>query len=188
MAREVDKVAIELAKGLKPQQRLFAYEYAIDGNGGRAAISAGYAEKGASVTSNRLLKNTKIRALIDHLIGKQTQKLEITAEWLLAQLVLQYQGDMRKLYGPNGELLPPDQWPDEVAMTIEGVDTKELIEEGKTIGYTRKVKQSSKLKALELIGRHKGVQAFQENVEINAGADLIAAIKAGRKRIGRDDE
>lgn len=46
----------------------------------------------------------------------------------------------------------------------------------------RKVKISDRLKRIELIGKHIGVQAFKERVEVDATEDLAALLSRARER------
>jgi hypothetical protein len=52
--------------------------------------------------------------------------------------------DIRKLYRPDGTLLPPHEWPDEIGPAVAGVETFEEYQ-GKgenriLVGYTKKVR------------------------------------------------
>jgi phage terminase small subunit len=65
------------------KQQIFVREYSVDFNATRAAIAAGYSEKGASVAGVRLLANVKIHAKIDENLAKRSEKLDISAEYVL---------------------------------------------------------------------------------------------------------
>jgi hypothetical protein len=78
------------------------------------------------------------------------------------------------------QLLPVHDWPAIWRQgLVQGVETEELFasvgKERMQIGVTRKVKLSDRVKRLELIGKHIGVNAFQEAVNVK-GVDgwLIA--------------
>lgn len=66
--------------------------------------------------------------------------------------------DLRKLFDPNGGLLPVEKWPDDVAQFVSSIEVDELYEgTGKgrqQIGWTKKVKLWDKLKALEQLAKH----------------------------------
>jgi phage terminase small subunit len=72
--------------GLNAKQIKFAQLYAETGHGGQSVISAGYSRTGASVTSNRLLKNPKIRALVDATHAKSASRTELTISKVLEDL------------------------------------------------------------------------------------------------------
>ncbi len=72
--------------GVTPKQKLFVKEYLVDLNATRAAISAGYSENGGSVAGARLLRNAKVKEAISKSSQKRTEKLEITADYVLKNI------------------------------------------------------------------------------------------------------
>jgi hypothetical protein len=56
---------------------IFVREYLIDFNGTRAAIAAGYSERGAEVAASRLLRNPKAQKLIEKLTAERAKRLDI---------------------------------------------------------------------------------------------------------------
>lgn len=72
---------------LTPRQLAFVDAYSIDGNAARAARAAGYAEGSAKVVACRLTKNNRIAAEIAKRRAVNAEKLEITKEQVLAQIV-----------------------------------------------------------------------------------------------------
>ena len=52
------------------KQQRFADEYIISGNATKAAIEAGYSEKYAATNTDKLLKNTNIKAYIDERLAE----------------------------------------------------------------------------------------------------------------------
>lgn len=74
------------ASGLNPKQARFVGEYIKDGNGTQAAIRAGYSPNGADVTASRLLGNPRIYAAVNKGQAKVLDKLELSAEKVLADI------------------------------------------------------------------------------------------------------
>lgn len=73
--------------------------------------------------------------------------------------------DIREAYTEAGELKDVRSIPEPVARAIVGIETfEETDSEGNTIGYTKKVKFSDKLRALELLGKH--LQMFIDNTRV----------------------
>ena len=72
---------------MTPKQRAFAREYLIDHNGTQAAIRAGYSAHTANEQASALLAKPNIRALVDAGTKKKAQKLELTAERVLADII-----------------------------------------------------------------------------------------------------
>lgn len=71
---------------LTARQRRFVREYLIDGNATQAAIRAGYSKKTADQIGHQLLKKTSVSAAVAEGQRKVAEKLEITAEAILAEL------------------------------------------------------------------------------------------------------
>jgi hypothetical protein len=68
------------------RQEVFAREYVIDLNATRAAISAGYSESTAEAQASRLLRKSKVKALLAELTKARFERLDISAVWLLGEL------------------------------------------------------------------------------------------------------
>jgi phage terminase small subunit len=71
---------------LTAKQLKFTREYAVDGNGTRAAISAGYAPKSADSAASRMLTIDKVKNSVVRLQEKHREKTEVTIESLAAEL------------------------------------------------------------------------------------------------------
>lgn len=167
------------------RQELFAREYVIDLNGTRAAIAAGYSEKGADVRGSELLANRKVKAKIDALLSKRASKLEIKAEHVADEL--------RKLAFANMQdymRINDDGWP-ELDLSTLSRDQAAAIQEfsedatgGTGDGERRQVlrrrfKLGDKRGSLELLGRHLGM--FQDNVKVTGLEGLAERMAALRK-------
>lgn len=72
---------------LSPRQAKFVDEYLIDGNGTQAAVRAGYGAAGARVAAYRLLSNVAISSLIEARRQADADRLSITRENVLQQLL-----------------------------------------------------------------------------------------------------
>ena len=73
--------------GFTLRQLAFIDAYSVDGNAARAARAAGYAESSAKVVACRLTKDNRIAAEIAKRRAANAEKLEITKEQVLAQIV-----------------------------------------------------------------------------------------------------
>jgi len=76
----------EITLKRKTKEGIFAREYVKDLNGTRAAVTAGYPLRSAGSVASRLLKKRNVKALVAKLIEKQAEKLEISADKVLAEL------------------------------------------------------------------------------------------------------
>lgn len=74
-----------MGKGITAKHKRFCQEYIIDLNAGRAAIRAGYSKKTADQTASRLLRNVKIQAYLAELQKTVSEKLNLTAEWVISR-------------------------------------------------------------------------------------------------------
>lgn len=72
---------------LTAKQQRFVEEYLIDLNATQAAIRAGYSEKTAYSIGQENLKKPDIAAEIEKRQDKLGEEAEITAEWVLKELV-----------------------------------------------------------------------------------------------------
>lgn len=72
---------------LTARQLAFVEAYSADGNAARAARAAGYAGSSAKVIAHRLTKDNRIAAEIAKQRAANAEKLEITKEQVLAQIV-----------------------------------------------------------------------------------------------------
>jgi phage terminase small subunit len=72
---------------LTPKQRAFVQEYLIDLNATQAAKRAGYSEKTAGQIGKENLRKPPIIAAIKAAQDKRTEKVEVSAEWVLGSLV-----------------------------------------------------------------------------------------------------
>lgn len=73
--------------GLNPKQARFVAEYLIDSNATQAAIRAGYSKKTAAVIGAENLRKPNIAAAVKAGRAKITDKLEITAERLIRDVL-----------------------------------------------------------------------------------------------------
>lgn len=163
---------------LTPKQSRFVDEYLIDLNATQAAIRAGYSVKSAGDQAAQLLGKTHIQAAIDTARSNRSQETKIDAAWVLTRLAAEATADIADLYDDDGELLPVKRWPLIWRQgLVQGIEVEELFDgagkDRERIGTVRKVKLDNRIRRLELIGKHIGVNAFQEVVQ-HKGLDGLA--------------
>jgi phage terminase small subunit len=76
-------------KLITPKQEAFVREYLVDLNATKAAIRAGYSPKTAAQTGAENLTKPVIQARIEAAMEERAQKVEVTAEQVLARLWLE---------------------------------------------------------------------------------------------------
>lgn len=139
-------------KRLTVKQERFVEEYCKDFNATQAAIRAGYSERGARKTANKLRTKADIKKAIDERIEKRKEKLEITEKEIIAELAKIAFSDVAKIYEPNFELKDIATLPNELTASI-----KEIVKIKTKEGSRVAAKLYSKESALELLGKHLGM-------------------------------
>ena len=166
------------------RQETFARNYVIDLNGTRAAIAAGYSEKGADVRASQLLGNSRVKRLIQQLNAKRASKLELTAEKLdeeTARLAFSNMLDYINVQDGDGRI-------DLSALTRDQAAAIQEIREDSTGGSgdgERKLilrttfKLADKSKNLELLYRRLGL--LQDNLKVSGIEGLAEKMADIRK-------
>jgi len=143
---------------IPPKRRLFVAEYMKDFNGTEAAKRAGFSPKSAYQLAFRMLKRVEIQQEIETALQKRMEVKGITKDRVLTEIARLAFGDTRRLFTPEGSLKMPSEWDDETAAAVAGIEVTEEYggrgEDRTLTGYTKKVKQWEKTRALELLGRH----------------------------------
>lgn len=171
---------------LNCREELFCREYVIDLNPARAAIVAGYSEKGAAQCASRLLTRVKIKMRVAELTSKTNEKLEISAEWVLSELRKLAGYDAVNLFDENGNLTPMSDWPMSSRAAVVGLEFEERFErdgnnERVHVGTARKIKLADKIRALELLGRY--LKLFKDQLEIPGVEKLADELEKARRRV-----
>lgn len=162
---------------LEEKQATFVQEYLIDLNATQAAIRAGYSPGSAARYAVELLNKTHVAEAIKKAMQERNQRVEISQDRILEELARIAFGDLR----------------DAVTWGKEGVKLKEsaeltedqaaaISEVGETVtkeGGSTRIKRHDKVKAIELLMRHKGML----NDKLNLSGELnVSALGKGRER------
>ena len=171
---------------INSRHEVFARKYVKDLNGTRAAIEAGYGEKGPHVRASQLLRNRKVQGLLAMLTKKQADKLDLSAEKVLSELsrmgfsnLLEYV----KVTKEGDAFVDLSGLTQEQAAAIQEVTVDEYMEgRGKDARKVKrtKLKLVDKIRSLELLGKH--LKLFTERIEVSGTAGLADQIAAARKR------
>lgn len=156
-----------------PRQELFSNEYLIDANGQRAYISAGYKPKGAHVAAHRMLNSVNFKHVQDRIAYLQEQKnkkARKTAEDIERELERIAFSDVTNtvewnesgmVFVKSSEEISPEH-----SAAIESIEVTERAvgkESDGSMVLKTKVKHHNKLKAIELLGKQRGM--FMDKVE-----------------------
>lgn len=159
---------------LTAKQERFVEEYLIDLNATQAAIRAGYSPKGATVRGAELLANRKVSEVVAARQAERSERTEIDADYVLRQAVKLHERCMQEI----------EPFTDRKGNHVHDDEGHPLYVFNST----------GAAKALELVGKHVGVQAFREQLGVgnpdgtpltldpsgmstNSLAELIAAKK-----------
>ena len=152
-------------KKLTSKQEMFCQEYLKDLNGTQSALRAGYSVKTAKDIAGENLSKPIIKERIEQLKAKRVERIDIDADYVLKRLSEIDQMDVADILNPDFTVKSILDWPDTWRKTISGIDVNEIMSGGDTAAIIKKIKWPDKVKNLELIGRHVGVQAFKDKVE-----------------------
>lgn len=152
----------------------FVKEYLLDHNATRAAIAAGYSEKGATVAGTRLLANASVRAAIETQNAKINAKLDVTVERVTLELARLAFYDPQAYWNKDGSAKAFADLDEDSRRAIAGFEMAELFtgtgEDRNLAGYVKKFKLADKGLNLERLGRH--LQMFPTKVDIDINARI----------------
>ena len=157
------------------QQKRFVEEYLIDLNATQAAIRAGYSPKTANEQGNRLLTNVSVQTELNKQMAKRSRRTGVTQDRVVRELAKIAFLDMTQVVDDHGRIRD-DATPEDRAC-IESIKYKSSSsDQGESV--EREVKVASKLKALELLGKHLGMYSDKLNIEgavpiVISGADEL---------------
>lgn len=158
---------------LTPRQSAFVREYLVDLNAAQAAVRAGYSARAAASCGPRLLKSPQVLAAVAQAQKERAQRLEVSADDVLRELVRIARVDVGEAFDDNGRLRPFRDIPEDTRRAISAVDVEEL-DEG---GLLKKVKCWDKVKALELLAKHLGLLRDKVEVSGSGGAPLVIEVR-----------
>ncbi len=158
-----------MAGKLSDKQKKFCIEYLVDLNATQAAIRSGYSVK----TAQRIGSENCSKPLIIDAIAAERERLksdlDITPERVLKELAALAFVDMSQAYDKHGHLLNIHEMPEDVRRAINGFELESHDKQGMTT-YTKKIKNSDKKGALELLGKHLAM--FTDKVEHSGSINL----------------
>ena len=148
---------------LTDKQKRFVEEYLIDLNATQAAIRAGYSPNTARDMGCENLTKPNIANAIEQAIAEQSRRTGVTADRVIQELAKVAFLNITDVVDGNGRIretaTPEDK------SCIESIKFKQSDNEyGGSV--EREVKVASKLKALELLGKHLGLFSDKLNVDL----------------------
>jgi phage terminase small subunit len=152
----------EPVKTLTFKQERFVSEYMRHGNGARAAVAAGYSRHTARAIASENLRKPSIAAEIARRQAKHQKADVANIERVKRTLAKVAFSNIAGIFGPNGEIRPPREWPAEAWAGIESVQYSEKTAKDKDgtvrrVGYKARIKARDKLEALDQLAQILGM-------------------------------
>ena len=156
-----------MAKLTEKQQR-FVDEYLIDLNATQAAIRAGYSVKTAQEQGYQLLQKTSVQQAISEAMAERNKRTGVNQDRVVLELAKIAFLKMTDVVDSHGQIIEGASEDD--LSCIESIKYKHS--ESETGSSTeREVKAASKLKALELLGKHLGM--WNDKLDVNITAPIV---------------
>lgn len=160
------------------RQLAFVGEYLKDLNATQAAIRAGYSPRTAQKNASRLMANEGIAELIQKAMAERAKRLSLDSDRVLQGIAnvaffdLAHAFERDEATGAAKLRSLPDM-PRDVRDSVLGIDVHH--DGGDMPGFTVKLKVDSRLKALELLGRHLKLFVDRHQIEGPGYAELVEA-------------
>ena len=124
-----------------------------------------------------LLAEPPIAAAVEEAKAKRSARVEVKQDDVLRETLRLAMSDLRKAFDKSGNLLPVNEWPDDVASFISSIEVDELWSRGRgrvQIGNVKKIRLWSKTSALELLAKHLGMLVDRHEHSGPGGKSLFA--------------
>ena len=158
---------------MNARQESFVREYLVDLNASEAAKRAGYSKKTARTIGSKLLTNVDIADAIAKAQAKRAQKLEVTADRVVAELAkigFANSGDYFE-WGPGGIIVK-----EKSTLTLEQqAAVAEVSETTTKDGGSIRVKLHDKVAALDKLARHLGL--FKDELEAKISGEILVKVE-----------
>lgn len=156
-----------MAKLTEKQQR-FVDEYLIDLNATQAAIRAGYSVKTANEQGAQNLAKVSIQQAIAEQMADRSRRTGVNQDRIVLELARIAFAKITDIVDSEGKI--KSMATDDDLACIESVKYKGSESETSS-SVEREVKLSSKLKALELLGKHLGM--WNDKLDVNVSIPVV---------------
>lgn len=158
------------------KQKRFADEWLIDLNGTQAAIRAGYSSDTAASIASENLRKPEIEKYIAKAMAERSRRTGVNQDRVVLELAKIAFIKMTDVVDTEGRILE-DAKAEDLAC-IESIKYKRSDTETGT-SEEREVKIASKLKALELLGKHLGM--WKDKLEVSGELDTVVIVNDIKK-------
>lgn len=153
-----------MAKKLTDKQKKFVEEYLIDLNATQSAIRAGYSPKTANEQGARLLTNVSIQEAISKAMAERSRRTGINQDRIVQELARIAFVKITDIVDPDGEINTNASDDDLACIESYKVEDSDSVNGSSS---KREVKLASKIKALELLGKHVGMWNDKIQVDVS---------------------
>lgn len=179
---------------LSAREIRFCQLWVETGNATRSYIDAGLphsSEHVARTMAFRKLRNVDIRTYIRELQKKAADSAQVTADELAHGFRRAELADVRKLVGPDGNMVPLQDLPDEIALAIQGIEVESVFEwEGRgedrqrvEVGKKYKIKLENKTEARKILAQWLGMLKLDKDDKVEKFRTL-ASFQRSTQRTG----
>lgn len=152
---------------------------------GSMDLICSHVSNGGAITELCPVLNVDYGALMNYINARQDLYMRLNTahndrtEWTIEQILNELRKiatcDIRKVFTSTGELLPPNEWPDDVAKAVASVETFEVEKNNMKLGDTKKIKFWDKTKAIEILGKNLGLFVDRYQVEQKITLETLVA-------------
>lgn len=153
-----------MARKLTDKQKKFVEEYLIDLNATQSAIRAGYSPKTANEQGARLLANVSVQEAISKAMAERSRRTGINQDRIVQELARIAFVKITDVVDPDGEINTNASDDDLACIESYKVEDSDSVNGSSS---KREVKLASKIKALELLGKHVGMWNDKIQVDVS---------------------
>lgn len=153
-----------MSRKLTDKQKKFVEEYLIDLNATQSAIRAGYSPKTANEQGARLLANVSIQEAISKAMAERSRRTGINQDRIVQELARIAFVKITDVVDPDGEINTNASDDDLACIESYKVEDSDSVNGSSS---KREVKLASKIKALELLGKHVGMWNDKIQVDVS---------------------
>lgn len=151
-----------MARKLTDKQKKFVEEYLIDLNATQACIRAGYSPKTAMEQGYQLLQKTSVQEAIAESMAERSRRTGINQDRIVQELARIAFVKITDVVDSDGEINTNASDDDLACIESYKVEDSDSVNGSSS---KREVKLASKIKALELLGKHVGM--WNGNINLN---------------------
>ncbi len=142
---------------LTPKQKRFCQEYVIDLNGTQAAIRAGYSENSAQEIASENLSKPIVKSYVEKLQQEISKRTEITADMVVNEIAKLAFSNQQDYIEDGNDIKDISKIDRDKAAAVESIQTTTSTTKDGTTTVSVKIKQHSKVQALEQLAKHLGL-------------------------------